>query len=108
MYAGTYPDDVAGMVLLDAPLPDTFKYEGRYLPADALPKPDDWKESPEQVDDLTTIRQAQSLQRQAPKIPVTYIAPTRIELPASFPREKIQAAERRLHRDYLRRFSPGR
>ena len=108
MYAGTYPDDVAGMVLLDSPAPDTFKYEGRYLPKDALPKRDGWKDSPELVDDWTTIRQAQTLQRRAPKIPVTYIAPRRMELPPSYPRKEITAAERRLHRDYLKRFSPAR
>jgi len=108
MYAGTYPKDVAGMVLLDSPAPDTFKYEGRFLPKSALPQPDGWKDSPERVDDLTTIRQAQQLQRQAPKIAVTYIAPKRVELPPSFPRKQITAAERRLHRDYLKRFSPRR
>jgi hypothetical protein len=56
------------------------------------------------VDDLTTIGQAQELQGRAPKIPVTYIAPKRMELPPSFPRKEITAAERRLHRDYLKRF----
>ena len=60
------------------------------------------------MDDWTTIRQAQVLQRRAPKIPVTYIAPKRMELPPSYPRKEITAAERRLHRDYLKRFSPGR
>jgi len=108
MYAGTYPDDVVGMVLLDSPLPDTFDYEGRYLPKDSLPKPEDWEESPEKVDDATTFRQAQALQDKQPKIPVTYLAAKVIDLPASLPRKKIIAADRRLQRDYLARFSPGR
>jgi pimeloyl-ACP methyl ester carboxylesterase len=108
MYAASYPDDVAGMVLLDAPLPDTFKYEGRYLPKDDLPKPDDWKDSPERVDDLTTFRQAQELQGKEPRIPVTYIGAKRMELPPSYPRKEITAAERRLQRDFLNRFAPGR
>jgi pimeloyl-ACP methyl ester carboxylesterase len=108
MYAGMYPDDVAGMVLLDSPAPDTFKYERRYLPKDALPKRGGWRDSPELLDDWTTIRQAQVLQRRAPRIPVTYIAAKHMELPPSYPRKAITAAERRLHRDYLKRFSPAR
>ena len=61
MYAASYPDDVAGMVLLDAPLPDTFD-----------------------------------------------IGAKRMELPPSYPRKEITAAERRLQRDFLNRFAPGR
>ncbi len=108
MYAGTYPDDVVGMVLLDSPLPDTFKYEGPYLPKDSLPKPGDWEENPEKVDDATTFRQAQELQDKQPRIPVTYLSPRVMEVPKSLPRAKIIAADRRLQRDYLTRFSPGR
>jgi pimeloyl-ACP methyl ester carboxylesterase len=108
MYAATYPDDVAGMVLLDAPLPDTFKYEGRYLPKEDLPKPDDWQDSPEHVDDLSTFRQAQALQGNEPKVPVTYIGAKVVELPPSYPRAEITAAERKLQRDFLERFAPGR
>ena len=108
MYAATYPDDVVGMVLLDAPLPDTFKYAGRYLPKDDLPKPGDWRDSPEKVDDLTTFRQAQALQGNEPKIPVTYLAAKVLDVPPSYPRAKLTAADRRLQRDYLARFAPGR
>ena len=69
MYAGTYPDDVVGMVLLDSPLPDIFEYERPYLTKDFLPKPGDWEENPEKVDDATTFRQAQALQEQAAEDP---------------------------------------
>ena len=31
-----------------------------------------------------------------------------MELPPSYPRKQITAAERRLQRDFLRRFAPGR
>ena len=108
MYAATYPDDVVGMVMLDSPLPDTFKYEARYLPKDSLPQPDGWKESPEMIDEATTFRQAQALQGKEPRIPVTYLAVKVIDLPSSLPRAKIIAAERRLQRDFVARFSPGR
>jgi pimeloyl-ACP methyl ester carboxylesterase len=108
MYAGTYPDEVVGMVLLDSPLPDTFKYERPYLTKDFQPKPGDWKKSPEKIDDATTLRQAQALQDRLPRIPVTYLSPKVMEVPKSLPRAKIVAADRRLQRDYLTRFSPGR
>ena len=108
MYAGTYPDEVVGMVLLDSPLPDIFEYERPYLTKKFLPKPGDWEENPEKVDDATTFRQAQALQDKQPRIPVTYLSPRVMEVPKSLPRAKIIAADRRLQRDYLTRFSPGR
>ena len=108
MYAGTYPDEVVGMVLLDSPLPDIFEYERPYLTKKFMPKPGDWEENPEKVDDATTLRQAQALQDTLPRIPVTYLSPRVLEIPKSLPRAKLVAADRRLQRDYLTRFSPGR
>ena len=108
MYAATYPEEVVGMVLLDSPLPDMYKYELRFIPKEDRLKLDSWKESPERMDELTTFRQAQALQGREPRIPVTYIAVKRLDLPPSYPRKKITAAERNLQRDFLERFSPGR
>ena len=108
MYAATYPEDVVGMVLLDSPLPDLWAYEGRYIPKGDRPAPGDWEDSPEKIEDLTTFREAQALQGNEPQIPVTYLATRVLELPPSFPRAAITAAERRMQRDFLDRFSPGR
>ena len=41
-------------------------------------------------------------------MPVTYIGVKRLDLPPSYPRKAITASERRLQRDFLERFSPGR
>src|SRR5215210_5838001 len=99
MYAGTYPDEVVGMVLLDSPLPDIFEYERPYLTKAFLPKAGDWKKSPEKIDDATTLRQAQALQGKQPRIPVTYLSPKVLEVPKALPRAKLIAADRRLQRD---------
>jgi pimeloyl-ACP methyl ester carboxylesterase len=108
MYAATYPDDVVGMVLLDSPLPYIFEYEDPYLPDDSEFQPAEWEDSPEKLDEARTFRQAQALQGRQPKIPVTYLAAKGTDLPPSLPRKKIIAADRRLQRDYLARFTPGR
>jgi len=108
MYAATYPREVAGIVLLDAPLADIFEYERPYLPKRFLPQPGDWKDSPEKVEDVTTLREAQALRGKEPSVPVTYLAANGSDLPSELPRAKILAADRRMARDYLARFSPGR
>ncbi len=109
MYAATYPDDVVGMVLLDALLPDDLITEFRYVPkAQRELKPNVWKQDPEQNDLLTTFRQARALQGNEPSIPVSYIAIKRIEFPRSWPRKVVAAGFRKNQRDFVARFSPGR
>ena len=91
MYAATYPQDVVGIVLLDSPLPDTLKYENRVIPKADRPELGTWEDSPEKDDDLTTFRQAQALQGNEPRIPLTYLATKVLELPPSLPRAAITA-----------------
>lgn len=110
MYAATYPDDVVGMVLLDALLPNDLITEFRYIPkAQRELKPNIWKQDPEQYDLLTTYRQARALQGNEPSIPVTYIGVKRFnEFPRSWPRKLISAETRKNQRAFVDRFSPGR
>lgn len=109
MYAATYPDDVVGMVLLDALLPNDLISEFRYIPkAQRELKPNVWKQDPEQYDLLTTYRQARALQGNEPRIPVTFIGIKRFDIPRSWPRKTISAAFRKNQRDFVDRFSPGR
>jgi pimeloyl-ACP methyl ester carboxylesterase len=108
MYAATYPDDVAGMVLLDALLPNDLITEFRYVPkAQRELKPNVWKQDPEQYDLLTTFRQARALQGNEPSIPVTFIGTRRIEFPRSWPRKEISAGLRKNQRDFLAGSRPG-
>ena len=110
MYAATYPDDVVGMVLLDALLPADLTIEFRYIPkAQRELKPNVWKQDPEQDDLLTTYRQAQALQGNEPSIPVTYIGVKRFnEFPRSWPQKLISTEVRKSQREFVARFSPGR
>ena len=108
MYAGTYPTRSWGWCCSTRRCRTSSSSIAAYLTKKFLPKPGDWEESPEKVDDATTLRQAQALQDALPRIPVTYLSPKVMEIPKSLPRAKIIAADRRLQRDYLTRFSPGR
>jgi pimeloyl-ACP methyl ester carboxylesterase len=109
MYAATYPEDITGMVLLDAGLPDdVIKIDERFLPADARMQPGDWKHNIEQIDSLTTYRQAHAMQRRETNIPLTYIGTTRLDLDPSWPVEQMTAAIRAEQRAFVHRFSPGR
>jgi hypothetical protein len=109
MYAATYPEDITGMVLLDASLPDdVIKIDERFLPPDARMQPGDWKHNIEQIDSLTTYRQAHAMQRRKTNIPLTYIGTTRLDLDLSWPVEQMTAAIRAEQRAFVHRFSPGR
>jgi pimeloyl-ACP methyl ester carboxylesterase len=109
MYAATYPDDVNGMVLLDASLPDdVISIDERFLPSEARMQPNDWKRNVEQLDQLTTYRQAHAMRWRKVDIPVTYIATTRIDLDPSWPVEKMTTAIRAEQSAFVERFSAGR
>jgi pimeloyl-ACP methyl ester carboxylesterase len=109
MYAATYPEDVAGMVLLDASLPDdVIKVDNRFLPREAQFKADDWKRNIEQIDRGATYREARAMQGRVPNIPLTYIATSRIALESSWPIEQMTAAIRAEQRAFVTRFSRGR
>lgn len=108
MYAATYPDDVAGMVLLDATLPDAPSVERRFVPKDERLQQADWRGTSERFDRFTTYLQAQAVAGSTPRIPVTYIAASRLDLPPSWPATRITAAIRRTQRTFLDGFAPGR
>jgi len=109
MYAATHPEDVAGMVLLDASLPDdVIKIDNRFLPRDARFTSDDWKRNTEQIDRGATYRQARAMQGRVPNVPLTYIASSRIDLDPSWPVEQMTAAIRAEQHAFVSRFPRGR
>ena len=109
MYAATYPENVTGMVLLDASLPDdVIRIDERFVPERERLQPDDWKRNIEQLDMLTTYRQAHAMALVRTNIPLTYIATTRFELDPSWPVEQMSAAIRAEQHAFVGRFPLGR
>ena len=103
-YATTYPDQVAGMVLLDSPVPaDPIEVAPRFLPQGELPGPDDWMGTNEEMDEFAAFQQAYALEGKEPPIPVTYLASN--ELPDD---PAFAAAILRVEREYAERYDPGR
>lgn len=108
LYAGTHPDDVAGMVLLDASLPEDVEIDRRYVPEGDRLAPGDWKPTTERIDQLASYRQLEAVGSRLPRIPVTYIGIETLELGPHWPVEEITAAVREAQRKLVGRFSPGR
>jgi pimeloyl-ACP methyl ester carboxylesterase len=107
MYAATYPDDVTGMVLLDSPLPGEEEL-GRLIPRYARLKAGDWKRAGDRFDRLTTLRQAQAIEGSEPPVPVTYLAANPLDIPPDWPVDRLTEAVRRMQREFVSGFSPGR
>ena len=103
IYAATYPDEVVGMVQLDAPLPDTMEAMKPFIPENDRLQPDDWIGTNEEIDELAVFAQAKALEDSLPAIPMTYLASDE-----PLPDPKEDAAWRTLLREFVDRFSPGR
>jgi len=77
-YAATYPEEVAGMVLLDAIVPGLLELE-LYWPKEErlwnVPK-EDWSSAEEKIDQYDVNLYAQQHAGQVPDIPVTYLLAT--------------------------------
>ncbi|CAN5862981.1 hypothetical protein BH18ACT11_BH18ACT11_29430 [soil metagenome] len=74
-YAATYPDEVVGMVLLDAQFPGLLKLE-HYWPKEEKLKYTDWSYAEENIDQYDVYMYAQQHAGQAPDIPLTYLLAT--------------------------------
>lgn len=105
IYAGTYPDLVIGMVLLDPTLPGEPEWAEEWLGGVGI-APDDWERATEGVDHLGTFEDAAALRGHAPAVPMTLIAPD-VEPPPDFPVEGVEAFLA-MRQTFLDEFSPGR
>ena len=74
-YAATYPEEVAGMVLLDAQIPGLLEYE-HYWPKDERLQNVDWSHTEEKIDQYDVNMYAQQHAGQQPDIPLTYLLAT--------------------------------
>ena len=91
MYAGTYPDQVMGLVSLDGSLPTDDQVD-QLIPKDertqVMAEQDRNRES---VDFYRTTDQAKALVAKVPDVPVTYLAARPVELPPNWPVRRMRA-----------------
>ena len=103
-YAATYPDEVVGMVLIDAAFPGEWKLEHLWPKEERL-KNDDWSVYEEKIDQPAVYKYALYAVKQ-PDIPVTFLLAT----PASEVWEGPPAWEKAVvdkRAEYVEGFSPG-
>jgi pimeloyl-ACP methyl ester carboxylesterase len=108
MYAGTFPDDVAGLVLLDATLPSDAEPDRLIPKAERRTVIADVENNPERVDFYESIRESKRLVGAIPDIPVTYLAASNLGLPPNWPVRRMTALIRKLQREFVARFRQGR
>lgn len=103
IYAATYPDDVKGMVLLDASFPGELALEPLWPKNERLTH-DEWKEGAETLDELGVYQESQGLSGRLPAIPVTYLLAT----PSGWTGPpKYEAVVLKRMAKYVDGFSPG-
>ena len=108
MYAGTYPDDVMGLLMLDASLPTDDEVDA-LIPADQRKQVKAEQEAnPERVDFYRTLDQAEALLDSIPDVPVTYMAAEPVELPTEWPVERMRKLIRAKQNAFVERFPQGR
>lgn len=106
-YAATYPDDVAGLVLLDGALP-TPELVDQLIPEeqrDALVAAGD--ENQERVDLYESLRQTKAVLDSVPDVPVTYLAARVPRFREGWPQATIEALIRQQQQAFVGRFSQG-
>ena len=109
MYAATYPDDIAGLVLLDPPLPGNDSLIDSFLPPRQRLHADDWKHALERLDLIATDRQSKALAGKEPHVPMVLIAAKNPDVdPAWKAKNRIAAALRRRQRRFVAQFQGGR
>ena len=91
MYAGTYPDQVKGLLSLDGSLPTDDQVD-QLIPAGERDQVMAEQEAnQERVEFYRTVDQAKALVAKVPDVPVTYMAARPVELPPNWPVKRMQA-----------------
>ena len=91
MYAGTYPDQVMGLVSLDGSLPTDDQVD-QLIPKDERAQVmAEQDANQERVEFYRTVDQAKALVAKMPDVPVTYLAARPVELPPNWPVKRMQA-----------------
>jgi pimeloyl-ACP methyl ester carboxylesterase len=91
MYAGTYPDQVMGLVSLDGSLPTDDQVD-QLIPKDERAQVmAEQDANQERVEFYRTVDQAKALVAKVPDVPVTYLAARPVELPPNWPVKRMRA-----------------
>jgi pimeloyl-ACP methyl ester carboxylesterase len=91
MYAGTYPDQVMGLVSLDGSLPTDDQVD-QLIPKDERTQVMAEQEAnQERVEFYPTVDEAKPLVAKVPDVPVTYLAARPVELPPTWPVQRMRA-----------------
>jgi pimeloyl-ACP methyl ester carboxylesterase len=108
MYAGTFPDDVMGILMLDASLPTDDELDA-LIPANLRKQVKAEQDAnPERVDFYRTLDQAEALLDTIPDVPLTYMAAEPVELPPEWPVERMRKRIRANQELFVDRFAQGR
>jgi pimeloyl-ACP methyl ester carboxylesterase len=109
MYAATYPEDVRGMVLLDASLPTDGDVDLLIPTPDRAQVMAEAEQNAEGIQVSASVDQAKALLPKLPDVPMVYLAATVWdELPAHWPAEEMKALTRRNQEDFAGLFPQGR
>ena len=110
LYAELYPEDVAGMVLLDGTLPHLREIYALIPDEDRDAVIAEAEENPERVQTFATVDEAGAMLDQLPDIPMTFMLaiPPVPEEPPHWPIDEIRALDARRAEEFVARFTIGR
>jgi pimeloyl-ACP methyl ester carboxylesterase len=108
MYAGTYPADVAGVLMLDSSLPTDAQVD-ELIPAPARRHViREQQANAERVDFYATLDEADAVMGSMPRIPITYLAARPVDLPPEWPVQRMRALIAAKQQQFVDRFPQGR
>jgi pimeloyl-ACP methyl ester carboxylesterase len=106
MYAGTHPDDVMGILLLDSALPTDDEIEALMPPAELAQLKTEWN-AVEREDLYLTLAEAKPLMKSVPDVPVTFLAAAP-PAPANEVDKRMQALRTTKRAEFVEQFRQGR
>ncbi len=108
MYAGTHPENVMGILMLDSSLPTDDEVDA-LIPKDLRKAVQaDAQANGERVDFYRTLEEAEALLDTIPDVPLTYVAAEPVELPPEWPVERMRKRIRAEQKAFVARFPQGR
>jgi len=108
MYAGTYPDDVMGLLLLDSSLPIDEEVDALIPPDELAQLKVEWEAAEREDIYPTTMDQAKQAVRSIPDVPVTYMTAEPKEYPPTWPGERMQTLYQAKLAEFVDQLSQGR